>query len=106
MGTILKPHRESPFTSRAEAELFLLILYRSHWGQRGVKLTNAVADKVRIFRFDQTQGAAPIGAQEVGCELSAGQATRRQQCGRPSCPAEPYHVIECSITYERRRDHR
>jgi hypothetical protein len=43
---ILKPHHESPFT--AEAALFLLILYRSHWGQRGVRLTDAVAAEVQI----------------------------------------------------------
>jgi hypothetical protein len=46
MQWILKPHRESPFT--AEAALFLLILYRSHWGQRGVKLTDAVAAELQI----------------------------------------------------------
>jgi hypothetical protein len=48
MQWILKPHRESPFATRAEAELFLLVLYRSHWGQRGVKLTDAVAAEVRV----------------------------------------------------------
>jgi hypothetical protein len=49
MQWILKPHRESPFATRAEAELFLLVLYRSYWGQRSVKLTDAVAAEVRVF---------------------------------------------------------
>jgi hypothetical protein len=31
-----------------EARLFLLVVYRSHWGQRGVKLTDAVAAEAGV----------------------------------------------------------
>jgi DNA-binding MarR family transcriptional regulator len=31
-----------------EARLFLLVLYRSHWGQKGVQLTDAVAAEVGV----------------------------------------------------------
>jgi hypothetical protein len=36
--------RPAPFT--ATQRLYLLLLYRSHWGQRGVKLTSAVAAEI------------------------------------------------------------
>jgi hypothetical protein len=43
---LVSPCRDHVFAP--EARLFLLLLYRSHWGQRGVKLTDAVAAEVGI----------------------------------------------------------
>lgn len=46
MQWLLKPVKKHVLGT--EARLFLLVLYRSHWGQRGVKLTDAVAAEVGV----------------------------------------------------------
>ena len=38
---LLQQHRPHPFDP--QSRLFLLLLFRSHWGQRDVKVTNALA---------------------------------------------------------------
>jgi hypothetical protein len=43
---LTNPCREDVF--EPEARLFLYLLLRSRWGQRGVHLTNAVATEIRI----------------------------------------------------------
>jgi len=46
---LTRPCREHVF--RAEERLFLYVLYRSHWGQHGVKLTNAVAAEIGLSKW-------------------------------------------------------
>jgi hypothetical protein len=43
---LCKPGREH--IAPPEMRLFLYVLYRSHWGQRGVVLTNAAASEVGV----------------------------------------------------------
>jgi hypothetical protein len=43
---ILKPHK--PWPSRQGCRLLLLLLYKSHWGQKPVRVTNALAAETGI----------------------------------------------------------
>jgi DNA-binding MarR family transcriptional regulator len=50
---LTKPGREHAF--EPEQRLLLYVLYRSYWGQRGVKLTNAVAGEIGMSRTTKTR---------------------------------------------------
>lgn len=43
---LLKPHKPSPY--RPQERLFTYLLYRSHWGQRAVALTDELAAEIGI----------------------------------------------------------
>jgi hypothetical protein len=47
---LCKPCRDHVF--RPKERLFLYVLYRSHWGQRGVALTDAVIAEIGISRWN------------------------------------------------------
>jgi hypothetical protein len=69
--------------------LFLYVLYRSHWGQRGVVVTDKVAAEVNIGTAAQTQASGAIRA-------------RRLDQDRTSHPTRSTHRVAARDGYLRR----